>query len=587
MVTAYESLSRALELNAGKSTRSEDLEDFSDYLADPVGLASIAGNANAVIFGRRGAGKTLVLGALVDEVNSGLVGPRVLAFRYSADTFRTSPQFSTHEPTVKEEARVFFNAFLHSLMVDLSEAGTARLYEDARWTTGLTRKGQEARERREEFLSLLAEYDELVRFGVSPGEPVDVKQTLTHTMGATRSTDGSLGGSLGGKVTDPVPRVHGKVSHGRTKSNENTGSMEVTLERRFAPASIRELIVRTIEFMDLDYIIIAIDEWMTLGESQTEFAERLRRTLFGDRRIAVKIATDQYQSLFNNGASSVQMRGFELGADVIVATDLDVPFSDPNKREALFALALYKRLLKFQDTLSDWYGPQDAKFISALFSGRQAFAELCLASNGLCREFFVLFRLCTKELGFKVARNRRIDIDTVRKAILDNYRSTYSRAVELPTKFLLFEVIMRHLRTVQSRFFLVPNAVGGMSNPAIRDLLAKRFIVLMAPTELHEGLSAEYTCFGLEYGMYVEMMRTIEYSTGRGIDDAATDDVLQITPANALAFVLDLSTLGGLSPADSAICASCGASYLVSDRHVTKLGVCPYCLEGVSSDGKH
>ena len=52
-VTSFESLSAALELNAGKSTRSEDLEDYTDYMADPIGLESIAGNANSVIFGRQ------------------------------------------------------------------------------------------------------------------------------------------------------------------------------------------------------------------------------------------------------------------------------------------------------------------------------------------------------------------------------------------------------------------------------------------------------------------------------------------------------------------------------------------------------
>ena len=104
----------------------------------------------------------------------------------------------------------------------------------------------------------------------------------------------------------PYRGVSAKASRKRGKSSEDTVMMEATLERRFAPARIRDLIVKTIQFMELDYIVIVIDEWMTLSECQVEFAESLRRTLFNDRHIAVKIAADQYQCVFNNGAPRSQ-----------------------------------------------------------------------------------------------------------------------------------------------------------------------------------------------------------------------------------------------------------------------------------------
>ena len=86
--------------------------------------------------------------------------------------------------------------------------------------------------------------------------------------------------------------------------------------------------------------------------------------------------------------------------------------------------------------------------------------------------------------------------------------------------------------------------------------------------------------------MYLEMMRTMEYSTGQGIDDMAGVDVHQLTATNALAYVLDLQALEALAVEDSAVCPDCGASYMLTDRHVTKLGVCPHCLEPLDEEGR-
>jgi len=581
MADRYAALASALQKNLGKSIRAEDLDDFTDFFVDPIGIESLSGNGNQLIFGRRGSGKTILTGALAKQIENGALGHRIAAFRYSAEIFRSSAQFPQPHPTASQEALVYFNYFLTLLVRDLYTLAEKRLFDNSKWSDSFTRRGNEIWGKRNALLDVLAEFEEVARFGVSSVVPADFRQRTVYSNTDTRS--GSAAASLGiGTAGSPVD-LEAKANLRRSRQRTFQSSAEVQSHQRFSPGHIKQLIVRIVELLDLDYIVVIIDEWMTLSECQAEFAQKIRTTLFGEKRISVKIAADQFQGRLNNGAKGDKLRGIEINADMFVATDLDRPFRDPVNGPALFTEALYRRLLKFEPALEEYFGKSPLKnpafFIETLFTSDRAFQELCQSANGLCRDFYLVFRLCCKQLRNGYDRDHKIDLSTVRHAILENYQSTFEKVLEsLDSRVVLFEVILPHLRSVESRFFLVPSTYGGGQNPVIRDLLAKRFIHEIPGGELHESVRTDYSCFALEYGMFVDMMNALEYQTGIGIDDRPPQDVRSITSVNAASYELDLSPLEADLGA-MVSCAECSNQFLETERHYVKLGVCPFCLE--------
>ncbi len=60
----YETLSRALDVNLGRSSRAEKDHDHLALFVDPINIASLLTNANQLVYGRRGAGKTMMFRAI-------------------------------------------------------------------------------------------------------------------------------------------------------------------------------------------------------------------------------------------------------------------------------------------------------------------------------------------------------------------------------------------------------------------------------------------------------------------------------------------------------------------------------------------
>ena len=65
---ALNHINSALKINTGKSNRSEDLENYQIFYVDPLESSILEENTKQLIYGRRGSGKTLVIGALNQKI---------------------------------------------------------------------------------------------------------------------------------------------------------------------------------------------------------------------------------------------------------------------------------------------------------------------------------------------------------------------------------------------------------------------------------------------------------------------------------------------------------------------------------------
>lgn len=582
-----EMVSRALSTNVGTSPRSEDLGSYPDFFVDPINSTILESNTNQLIFGRRGSGKTLMLGTINDRIRERFPKHSVISFCYTATDFRSSAEFENQAPSVKERTHAFFHAFIESLCHDIFDLAD-QIMRKPSWLDYLKLSGSDNGARRDRLVTAALELLEVSRHGTEAPLPTTTARTTKENTSINKGSKRSVNFNAGAKLTgtNPMAGASAGAAFGQSRQTSSEKREETTYSprRQFSPAKVKELLVEIVEALELDCIIIFIDEWMSLAECQVEFAERLRRALFGDKRIAVKIAADQYQGQFDNSGHGHNFRGLEIGADIFVAVDLDHPFRDPDKKIDLFSEALYRRLYHFEPELERFFGQPPLtnpdRFVDTIFSSKQAFRELCAGAQGICRDFHLLFQECSKRIDSDLS-NGRIDFETVRKVILDSTEQTYGRvANSLESNTLLFRVISPHIQSTGSRYFILESKPGP-SRALINDLLTKRIIHSIPSASLHPSIRGEFDCFEIQYGLYLDLMRAAEFATGQKVDDASDPaEVAAITSHNKATFLLDLSGIGTEqdNSAQRLLCPHCEEEFLSSARAYQVRGICPHCF---------
>lgn len=592
-------LNSAIEANAELGFRAEDLdtEDYRDYFVDPIGdTLLLATNTNQIIFGRRGTGKTILVRTVCDYVQRGLKGDRVIALPYDAQDFRASPQFTSSKPNVRQEATAYFNTFITKLAGDLSREGQRILFEERNWLDNISPEGRESRARRMALLETIVEIEEVARYGIQATNPDDVTQhnaaTEEREQKDRSATSLDFRSRFAGKLGEDSLNVNadlgGSANMSRSKASKTgkTKKREESFSRRFSAGRLRDLITKAIDLLGLQYIIIVIDEWITLAECQVEFAQRIKQTLCGSGRIGILLAADQFQCSFSNGANEGQFRGLEIGADIFVSGDLDRPFRDPIGGHELLLQVLYRRLLKCEPALLSHFGPAPLEgenrraFRESLFSTEQAFRELCRASNGLCRDFLVLFKMCTSRHNYAVTRAARLTTEDVRAAALENFENYSQSALEgADARLIVLTLIVPHLRNTLAPYFFVSRASGGLSHPVIRDLLAKRYIHVIDPSRIHASLRADYVALELEYGWHMSLLRSIAY--GDKPKDVSATPIEQISLDKAWTFILSMDSIQQHGFSEFFSCPSCHFTFSVREPLYRIRGICPHCLHDI------
>lgn len=580
-----EAVSRALRTNEGKSPRSEDLGSYPDFFVDPINSTVLEGNANQLVYGRRGSGKTLMLGTVNERIQAAFPKSRVMSFCYTATDFRSSAEFDGQFPTVKEKTHAFFHAFIDRLCHDIFELAD-EIIGKVSWLESLKLAGTQNAAKRDRLVTVALELLEVSRYGTESALPGAVSTTRKESVTARESDKAALGF---GVTVDPSAlspvSIRGSAELGRATDSTKEQHEETVFQfkRQFSPVRVRQLLIEIIEVLDLDCLVIFIDEWMSLSDCQVEFAERLRQCLFGDKRIGVKIAADQYQGQFDNSGQGHNFRGIEVGADIFVAVDLDQPFRDSGRTIDLFAEALYRRLYHFEPVLERFFGApplaNQELFLDTVFASRQAFVELCAGAQGICRDFHLLFQECSKRINSDLTSGK-IDFDTVQRVILASTEHTYKRvAHSIDSNTLLFRIIFPHIQSTGSRYFILESRPSG-SKAVVNDLLTKRIIHPILSSSLHPSIRGEYDCFEIDYGIYIDLMRAAEFSTGEKFDQTYdASEVAAITSVNKATFLLDLSSLSDDDQEVARLlCPHCEEEFLASEKAYQIRRICPNCF---------
>lgn len=270
-----------------KAEEFRDPDARRDLFVDPRMTNKLQNNKNEVIFGRRGSGKTHLFRYLVETASmSNPAGQRVLAFGFAAHEFKASAEPDLTLPFPKSVAFPYFENFISSLVQKFSDLVLTILETP-------------------DHLDVLTRLDQT---GVT-----EVQTKVLELMDLAKRPS-----NRSSPVAEAVnPEDTTSISAGETSGS--AARIRETEARLVSRAySIRQRLVDIVKALRVDWVMICIDEWMSLDDGantgiQAEFADLLKQSLFGSDRISVKIASNWYQTQFIYDAD--RPRGLDVGAD--------------------------------------------------------------------------------------------------------------------------------------------------------------------------------------------------------------------------------------------------------------------------------
>lgn len=487
-------LARAVSNITDRSEKQRNLEVLRDTYVDTGVLQQVANDANQILYGRRGTGKThvlQVLGAeLAEERGSHVIylDVRVLG---SAHTF-----LDESKPVAERCVAVFkdlLSLIQHKLLeiVTSPDSDGSGLQEVSEFADVVTRKTAEVNAR-------------------------------TVTDRAARTSEGAAGADL--SIDPQKLGLSLNASERTTDSSAREVEYTEALRQSLVFSEIFISLEQALEAIGADRLTLLVDEWTSLPvDLQPFIAEFMKRSLFPSNRITVKIASLEYRSRFTLPRTGNPI-GFELGPDIKANLDLDdyyVYERNPENVVAVFHELLYKHVTSGigEEGLKP-YGVRDAiSFRSRLFTERATFVELVRAGEGVARDFLGIFS--SAFFKAKTSGRQKIDLNSVEEAARDWYETDKSTALSDAQRTALHRIISDVIGNRQTKMFMLSREHA--SNAMVQSLFDLRLIHLMSRGYSDkENPGQRYNIYALDYGTYVDLKRTkaepgdfiVEHDTG-------------------------------------------------------------------------
>ncbi|MDH3715213.1 MAG: ATP-binding protein [Gammaproteobacteria bacterium] len=578
-----ESIENALRQHRTLALRSEQHQHFHDLFADNKQLHLLRAPDWQVIFGRRGTGKTFLLGMLHEEVMGDLQTDRILSAMFTAQDFIASPV--GREIDDKERALGYFQQFIELLaqrivaIVD-NVLGEATLLETL---TGSRRRAVD------QIQTLAIEILDLSRVGNPVAAWCDIKKQQTRKKSKTKGASGKavVQASLSAKGPALAFSAHSDAQATLTSDELHVSEVDEAIVPRFA--SIRERLMELLKTLQVSRLNILIDEWSTLDPTaaqsiQAQFAELLKRTFGGTAMISVKIATNRYQTRFDNRGGGTAYTGLEMGADIFEATDLDNALRDTQELTRFCTQLLYRRLLYCESGLEVFdprrEGIPDEQFLLSIFRDTRAFAELVKGAEGNPRAFLQVFNNLAAGYKWSV-RNlwcpARVQ-ECVHTISVEERQPTLEFHSE--ANQLLLTSVMPVVTATGSRLFVIKRTNRAAFANAFDELLEKRLVHEYPRAQLPAKVRTHFEAFLVSYGIWLDWQRPFDrkelavekcFDTAKGFKGSLLERL-----------TIDVSLVNR----SHITCARCHAQFPQNARSFVVRGLCPECFEPAEESAK-
>ena len=273
-------------------------------------------------------------------------------------------------------------------------------------------------------------------------------------------------------------------------------------------------------------IWILIDEWTTVPPAiQPYLADMIRRSVFSVPNITVKIAAIEHRSSFKIDLPNEGYIGFELGADISAAINMDdylVIDNDEERAKQFFKVFIVNHALAVASEI-DVELDSESPIIANAFTQENVFTEFVRATEGVPRDAMHILSLAAQR-----ASMNQISMPTVRAAAYSFFQSEKYTAIQANREnaILLEWIRDKVIGERRTRAFLLPVAA--------EDRIVDRLFDRRALHILNRSRSAahrpgeRFIVYKLDYGLYVDLVNTEKFPdslliAGGGIDDVDFD----------------------------------------------------------------
>jgi len=465
-----------------RSERQEDLAKLVHTFVDVGVLPQLENRNNQILYGRRGTGKTHVLRVLDSHLRE---SKRNTVLYIDARTLGSTAQFADISLPIGKRCLALFRDILGELHNALLE----HVVEEP------TTQANQALAALSNLVSVIVE-----------GNAKQIPKAVTKSEEASQAE--ASGAGLGMTPAGITAEAKSEASS-QTKTASVTEFIVEGDDRILFP-DLHSYLSEVLKLADTELYLL-LDEWSSLPEDvQPYLAEFLKRSVLPLPSAVVKIASLEYRSRFSISQGG-RLLGFELGADVSTAADLDDYYvfdRNPDTITNAFANMLFRHLQSElpDDYLSDRYKVASGGHLaSRLFTERETFKELARAAEGVVRDLINIF---TKAF-FDSHRRSRDSID--RRAIIEAARQWFeqdkSQHLDANLQGVLQRIVGEVIGRRKARSFLLPRDLE--RHPMVQRLFDARVLHHMQRGYADkDNPGVRYNIYTLDYGTYVDLLNT-------------------------------------------------------------------------------
>lgn len=490
-----------LALSLSKRAESYDPKHLADSFVEIGNVPTLLrNNDSAIIFGRRGTGKTHLLSYISTQLSGAGGTVVVIDMRTigSSSGLYADPGIDLSERATRL-LRDTANA-IHERILEQYTGPGSEVYGDG----------------------IVQGLDALI----DAANSLSIDGAITREQAQQTAVDSSVSSQFGIKVTptngDASLSFSNSDKTSLSESEKSVVSGKPSLRINFG--GLTSALERVVNNLPKKKLWILLDEWSEVPlDLQPYLADMLRRGFLAVRGVTAKIAAIEHRTNFRLiNESTGQSIGIELGADVAMSVNLDdymVFDNDSNAASMFFAQMLFRHMKSLAAVEKlNFDVEQPTELIKQMFTQKDVFAEFVRASEGVPRDAINILSKCALKAG-----KEKISMPVVR----DSARTWYStsKQTDVANRARASEL----LDWIKSEVIGNRKARGFLLDVKARDPLIDFLFDSRVLHIIKRGISSKdrdesgrkFNAWVLDYGCYIELTNTA--AAPRGIFEVEED----------------------------------------------------------------
>lgn len=466
---------------------------------------------NAIIWGRRGTGKTHLLKAFNQKINEDKKN-KSISYYISCDGFKDSDSikidFEDDFSKMKFYATRTYTSFMNALIELIIDTYKDILID--KFNIKSPMKKREKLDKIEKKIDFLIDK-------VNIGSPQIYDKTQVVTESEDKVHTNNIGGEIDVGITNAIPylkaKINGIIKLGKEQSRKKIKEIKYNFEINFM--EIRTAFNELLNEMGVDQLYICIDELWSIDQLfpvpiQPLFLEYIKRTFFRQRKLFIKIASIREATNLNAKLSVNANYGIQSGHDILEVLNLDVFQFNIDERISIFKEILISRINYFCKTIAEKDGVEiieyDADYIlESLFKDLRHFKNMVGMSGGVPRHYLHIFYNCLKKINYKI-NEYYVHTYLISSVVIEIFDTDRRSDISMNSESI-YSAINNYMEKSKNYFFIIKNEQVRRLYLEINNLIYCEILHRIPSSLTPFRIKDIYKAYFIDSGKYLSFLR--------------------------------------------------------------------------------